>query len=242
MVAALPRAPKTAARESAAALKARAGRIAKTLRRLYPDARISLDFKTAWQCLAATILSAQCTDERVNRVTPELFRQYPDARAMAKADPNHVQELVATTGFFRQKTRSLIDAARSIVERHGGEVPEEMEDLVKLKGVGRKTANVIRGHVFGKPGFVVDTHVRRLTYRLGFTRSDDPDQIESELCEILPPAEWTEFSMALILHGRRVCFARKPKCEACEVRPDCPQVGVLGSQKAKAKPRRSNRI
>jgi endonuclease III len=242
VVAGLPRAPKKIARESAAALKARAARVAKTLERLYPDARISLDFKTAWQCLAATILSAQCTDERVNRVTPELFRQYPDARAMAKADPNQVQELIVTTGFFRQKTRSLIDAARSIVERHGGEVPVEMEDLVKLKGVGRKTANVIRGHVFGKPGFVVDTHVRRLTYRLGFTKSEDPDQIESEMCEILPPAEWTEFSMALILHGRRVCFARCPECEACELRPDCPQIGVVGAQKAKAKARPSSRI
>ncbi len=242
MVAELPRASKTATRESAAALKARAARIAKTLKRLYPGARISLDFKTAWQCLAATILSAQCTDERVNRVTPELFRQYPDARAMANADPNHVQELIVTTGFFRQKTRALIDAARSIVERHGGEVPVEMEDLVKLKGVGRKTANVIRGHVFGKPGFVVDTHVRRLTYRLGFTKSEEPDEIESEMGEILPPAEWTEFSMALILHGRQVCFARKPKCDECELRPDCPQIGVVEAQKTKVKPGRSSRI
>jgi endonuclease III len=242
VVAALPRAPKKIARESAAALKACATRVLKTLKRLYPDARISLDFKTAWQCLAATILSAQCTDERVNRTTPQLFREYPDARAMAGADPNHVEKLIAATGFFRQKTRSLIDAARLIVERHNGEVPVEMEDLVKLKGVGRKTANVIRGHVFGKPGFVVDTHVRRLTYRLGFTKSDDPVQIESEMCEILPPAEWTEFSMALILHGRQVCFARKPSCEGCELRADCPQIGVVVATKPKAKARRSSRI
>jgi endonuclease III len=230
----LPRAPKKLTSESAAALKARAARIAKTLKRLYPGAKISLDFKTAWQCLAATILSAQCTDERVNRTTPQLFREYPDARAMANADPNHVQELIAATGFFRQKTRSLIDTARLLVERHGGEVPVEMEDLVKLKGVGRKTANVIRGHVFGKPGFVVDTHVRRLTYRLGFTKSDDPVQIESEMCQILPAAEWTEFSMALILHGRQVCFARKPNCEACELRPDCRQIGVVAVPKGRA--------
>jgi len=242
VVAALPRAPKAPARESAAALKARAARIAKALDRLYPGARISLDFKTAWQCLAATILSAQCTDERVNRVTPELFRQYSDARAMANADPNHVQELIASTGFFRQKTRSLIETARLLVERHGGEVPVEMEDLVKLKGVGRKTANVIRGHVFGKPGFVVDTHVRRLTHRLGFTQSDDPERIESGMCEIRPPAEWTRFSMALILHGRQVCFARNPNCEGCDLNPDCPQTGVAGAPKISSKPRRSSRI
>ncbi len=241
-MAALPRAPKKVTRESAVALKSRSTRIAKALQRLYPHARVSLDFKNAWQCLAATILSAQCTDERVNRTTPQLFREFPDARAMANADPNHVQELIAATGFFRQKTRSLIDAARSIVERHGGEVPVEMEDLVKLKGVGRKTANVIRGHVFGQAGFVVDTHVRRLTYRLGFTKSDDPVQIESEMCKILPPAEWTQFSMALILHGRRICFARKPNCQGCELRPDCPQIGVTSAQKPKAKPRRSSRI
>ena len=218
-----------AARESLQALKSRAARVAKVLKRLYPHARISLDFKTPWQCLAATILSAQCTDERVNAVTPTLFREIPDARAMAQADPQHVEELIASTGFFRQKTRSLIGTAQLLVERHGGEVPRKMEELVKLKGVGRKTANVILGHVFGEPGFVVDTHVRRLTHRLGFTKSQEPDQIEEDMHTILAPRDWTQFSMSLILHGRQVCFARKPQCERCDLSPDCPKIGVVGA-------------
>ena len=220
-------APEMAARESAAALKARAIRIGAALKKLYPRARISLDFKTPWQGLAATILSAQCTDERVNQTTPALFREYPDARAMAAADEQRVQKLIVATGFFRQKTRSLIEAARMIVERHGGEVPKTMEELVKLKGVGRKTANVILGHVYGIPGFVVDTHVRRLTNRLGFTRSRDPIEIEKDLTEVLPPKDWTQFSMSLILHGRQVCVARKPACERCDLSPDCPKIGVV---------------
>ena len=140
------------------------------MRSCIPHARISLDFETPWQCLAATILSAQSTDAGVNRVTPRLFKEYPDARAMAAADPRQVEELIVRTGFFRQKTRSLMGAAQKIVEDYGGEVPSEMDALVKIPGVGRKTANVILGHIFGKPGFVVDTHVRRLTYRLGFTQ------------------------------------------------------------------------
>src|SRR5579862_1320998 len=143
-----------AARESIADLKKRAGRVSRALARLYPAARISLDFKTPWQCLAATILSAQSTDAGVNRATPALFREYPDARAMAKADPKRVEQLIVTTGFFRQKTRSLIATAQSLVEQHGGEVPSEMDQLTKLRGVGRKTANVILGHVYGKPAFV----------------------------------------------------------------------------------------
>jgi endonuclease III len=225
--------PEMAARESLEAQKARAGRITKALKRLYPHARISLDFKTPWQCLAATILSAQCTDERVNAVTPALFRAYPDARAMAKADEQRVQKLIVTTGFFRQKTRSLIDAARQIVERHNGDVPRTMEELVKLKGVGRKTANVILGHVYGEPGFVVDTHVRRLTHRLGFTQSREPDEIEKDMTALLPPKDWTQFSMSLILHGRQVCFARNPKCDQCDLSPDCPKIGVVATKAPK---------
>ncbi len=213
------------ARESRAGLEARAARISAGLAQLYPEARISLDFKTPWQCLAATILSAQCTDERVNRVTPALFHEFPDARATAAADVARVRELIATTGFFRQKTNSLIATAKLIVERHGGEVPSELDDLVTLKGVGRKTANVILGHVFGKPGFVVDTHVRRLTRRLGFTRQSDPVKIELEMQKLLPPSDWTPFSMRLILHGRTVCIARAPRCDACTVAADCPKIG-----------------
>lgn len=215
-----------AVRQSRVALISRAAKISAELATLYPEARISLDFETPWQCLAATILSAQCTDERVNKVTPALFREFPDARATAAADAARVRELVATTGFFRQKTKSLISTAKLIVERHGGEVPSELDDLVKLKGVGRKTANVILGHVFGKPGFVVDTHVRRLTRRLGFTRQTDPVRIERAMQKILPPQDWTPFSMRLILHGRRVCSARKPRCAACAIAFDCPKIGV----------------
>ena len=210
----------------AAKLVERAGRIAATLAKLYPTARISLDFTTPWQCLAATILSAQCTDERVNRVTPELFRQIPDAAAMAAAPREQIQQLIMTTGFFRQKAKSLQMAARALVERFDGEVPDRMEDLVALPGVGRKTANVILGHVHGTPGMVVDTHVRRLSRRLGLTRSLDPDRIEFDLQRLLPAAEWTAFSMRLILHGRQVCFARAPRCSQCALLLECPQVGV----------------
>ena len=215
-----------AARESIADLKKRAGIVSRALAKLYPEARISLDFETPWQCLVATILSAQSTDVGVNRVTPGLFREYPDARAMAAADRRHVEELIVKTGFFRQKTKSLIGAAQKIVEDYGGEVPSEMEALVKIPGVGRKTANVILGHIHGKPGFVVDTHVRRLTYRLGFTKRTDPAKIEIDMQKILPADDWTRFSMRLILHGRRVCTARKPACEVCAVARVCPKIGV----------------
>jgi endonuclease-3 len=196
------------------------------LAKLYPEARITLDFETPWQCLAATILSAQSTDVGVNRVTPGLFREYPDARAMAVADRRHVEELILKTGFFRQKTRSLIGAAKKIVEDYGGEVPSEMEELVKIPGVGRKTANVILGHIHGKPGFVVDTHVRRLTYRMGFTKRTDPAKIEIDMQKILPAGDWTMFSMRLIIHGRQVCSARKPRCEVCALAADCPKIAV----------------
>lgn len=215
-----------ATRESIADLKKRAGRVSRALKKLYPEARITLDFKTPWQCLVATILSAQSTDVGVNRVTPALFREYPDARAMAAADRRRVEELIMKTGFFRQKTRSLIAAAQKIVADHRGEVPSEMEALVKIPGVGRKTANVILGHVFGKPGFAVDTHVLRLTYRLGFTRHTDPAKIEIDMQKILPAEDWTPFSMRLILHGRQVCGARRPDCGGCALAGDCPKKGV----------------
>lgn len=215
-----------AKRESREELKARAARIAKSLAKLYPQARISLNFKTPWQCLAATIMSAQCTDERVNQVTPALFAKYPDPTAMAAADLREVERMIVTTGFFRQKTKSLMAAAQDIVDRFGNRLPDTMEELITLRGVGRKTANVVLGHVHGKPGLVVDTHVRRLSLRLGLTRSGEPEVIEQDLCAILPPNDWTPFSMRLILHGRQVCEARKPRCEQCGLRPDCPQIGV----------------
>jgi endonuclease-3 len=218
-------------RESIADLKKRAARVSRTLAKLYPKARISLDFETPWQCLAATILSAQSTDAGVNRVTPRLFKEYPDARAMAAADPRHVEELIVTTGFFRQKTRALIGAAKKIVEDYGGEIPSEMDALVKIPGVGRKTANVILGHIFGQPGFVVDTHVRRLSYRLGFSKNTEPEKIELDMQKILPPEDWTPFSMRLILHGRQICIARNPQCEVCAVAGDCPRIGVGKNRK-----------
>jgi endonuclease-3 len=215
-----------AKRESRQELKTRTARISKTLVSLYPEARISLDFKTPWQCLAATIMSAQCTDERVNQVTPALFAKYPDPVAMAGADARDVERMIVTTGFFRQKTKSLKAAAQDIVERFGNRLPDTMEDLVTLRGVGRKTANVVLGHVHGKPGLVVDTHVRRVSFRLGLTKSRAPEVIEQDLCAILPASDWTPFSMRLILHGRRICEARTPRCAQCALLPDCPQVGV----------------
>jgi endonuclease-3 len=162
----------------------------------------------------------------VNQVTPELFRRIPDVAAMAAAPEEQVRELIVRTGFFRQKTRSLQGAARAILERFGGVIPDRMEDLVTIIGVGRKTANVILGHVFGQPGLVVDTHVRRLSRRLGLTTHTDPDKIELDLQKLLAPSDWTPFSMRLILLGRRVCYARAPRCEICTLRPDCPRIGV----------------
>jgi endonuclease-3 len=213
-------------RESKSDRAQRASRVAALLAQLYPQARISLDFTTPWECLVATILSAQCTDARVNQVTPRLFAEVPDIRAMNAAPAERIEQLIRDTGFFRQKTRSLKGAASVILERFEGQIPSRMEDLVTVPGVGRKTANVLLGHVFGRPAMVVDTHVRRLARRLGFTRHDDPDEIELDLQALLEPAEWTAFSMRLILHGRNVCYARKPRCEACILAPYCPRIGV----------------
>jgi endonuclease-3 len=211
----------------------RASRIGAALARLYPEARISLDFTSPWQCLVATILSAQCTDKRVNQVTPRLFAEVPDARTMDAAPAERIERLILDTGFFRQKTRSLKGAARAILERFGGEVPSRMEDLVALPGVGRKTANVLLGHVFGQPGLVVDTHVRRVAHRLGLTRETDPEKVEHDLQALLAPNDWTPFSMRLILHGRTVCNARKPRCEVCVLAGDCPRVGVAGTRRVR---------
>jgi endonuclease-3 len=205
---------------------ARAGRIAAQLAQLYPQARISLDFETPWQCLVATILSAQCTDQRVNQVTPALFREVPDVTAMAAIPIERLQRMIVATGFFRAKAKSLKGAARTILDRFGGEIPRRMEDLITIPGVGRKTANVILGHVFGRPGMVVDTHVRRLSRRMGLTRNTDPGKIEIDLQKLIAPEDWTAFSMRLILHGRNVCAARRPRCEDCAVAGDCPRIGV----------------
>ena len=192
------------------------------LRRAYPDAHCALDHRNPFELLAATILSAQCTDVRVNLVTPELFRAYPTPAALATARQKDVEEIIRSTGFFRNKATNLIAMAQSIVADHGGKVPRTMAELHALPGVGRKTANVVLGVAFGVPGFPVDTHVTRLTNRLGLTRSDDPVKIEAEVCAMVPKSAWTELSLRLILHGRRVCLARTPRCERCVLNDICP--------------------
>jgi endonuclease-3 len=203
--------------------KARARKIIARLKREYPDATCALDHSNALELVVATILSAQCTDARVNMVTPQLFAKYRTAAAYAAADPRVLEQEIQSTGFFRNKTKSIIGMAQALVERHGGEVPQTMEELTDLPGVGRKTANVILGTWFKKnEGVVVDTHVHRLTKLLGLTRLDDPVKIEQELMQIVPRDDWTWFSHTLILHGRAVCIARRPKCAECVINRLCP--------------------
>ena len=199
----------------------RARAIDRRLRKLHGDARVALHFDGPLQLLVATILSAQCTDERVNLVTPPLFARFPDARALAGADPAELERMIHSTGFFRQKARSIQAACRVIVEQHRGEVPEGMAELTALPGVGRKTANVIRGGAWGHPGITVDTHVRRLSQRMGLTDHHDPEKIERELNALLPRKDWFGFSSRMIFHGRRVCSARRPSCETCPLTDLC---------------------
>jgi endonuclease-3 len=193
------------------------------LRAAYPDAHCALDHRNAFELLVATILSAQCTDVRVNMVTPALFAKYPNAAALARADRGDVEQLIKSTGFFRNKAKSLEGMARAVMERHGGEIPRTMDELVKLPGVGRKTANVILGNAFGvNAGVVVDTHVARLSHLMGLTRETDPVKIEQDLIAQFPNAEWTMLSHLLIEHGRRICIARRPKCGECVLADLCP--------------------
>jgi endonuclease-3 len=217
------------ARESPAAKRARTRALARALERTYPDAWCELDYKSPWQLLVATILSAQCTDKMVNQVTPALFAAHPTPASLAEASPESIEALVKRTGFFRQKTKSIQAVARAVAETHGGSVPDDMDALTVLPGVGRKTANVVLGTAFGRPAIFVDTHVRRLSNRLGLTVEDDPDKIERDLQTLLPPRAWTAFAHRLIHHGRRVCFARKPRCTGCALRRWCPQIGVKGA-------------
>jgi endonuclease-3 len=200
------------------------------LDRGYPDAQTALHHENPLQLLVATILSAQCTDERVNKVTPALFARYPDAAAFAGADRAELEEMVRSTGFYRNKAKSIQTCCAGILIRHGGEVPSTLDELVALPGVGRKTANVVLGSAFGIPGIVVDTHVGRLSKRLGLTRETDPVKVEFALMPILPRERWSVFSHWLILHGRKVCVARKPRCSACALAPHCPRIGVTASQ------------
>jgi endonuclease-3 len=213
-------------RETLAQRKERTGKIIEDLRRAYPDAHCELDFKNPLQLLIATILSAQSTDKQVNVVTKDLFQQYRTTDDFAKADPKELERAIQRLGFFRNKARSIKACCQALVERHGGQVPQSMEELIQLAGVGRKTANVVLGNAFGiECGVVVDTHVRRLSQRLGLTREDIPEKIELDLMELVPRSQWTLFSHLLIWHGRRRCFARKPDCPGCEVQRLCPSAG-----------------
>jgi endonuclease-3 len=212
---------------SRAALAAHATLVLDRLERAYPDAHCELRAETPLQLLVATILSAQCTDKRVNMVTPALFARFPDAPALAAADVGEVEELVRTTGFFRNKARSIVAMAQAVVAEHAGEVPREMDALTRLPGVGRKTANVVLGNAFGiDEGVVVDTHVGRLALRLGLTTETDPVKVEQALMPLFPRARWTLLSHLLIAHGRRICTARRPKCSECFLADVCPRIGV----------------
>lgn len=209
-----------------AAEKRRMLEIIRILEREYPEAKCYLDHGSAFQLLVATILSAQCTDERVNKTTPALFAKFPDAAAMSKAKPAELEKLVQPTGFYKNKAKSILETSKVLVENYGGEVPKTMEELTALRGVGRKTANVILGNAYGIPGFVVDTHVGRITRRLGFTKETDPVKVEHEVREFVPEKNWTMFSLWLIAHGRAICTARKAMCDRCPLAHLCPKIGT----------------
>lgn len=232
--AAIPKTHKTSTTRAKAArrfdpgrLSAHAAEVFETLSTLYPDAHCELDYQNAFQLLVATILSAQCTDRRVNMVTPVLFAKYPDPSALAAARQEDVEDIIRSTGFFRNKARNLIAMAGAVVDRHGGQVPASMEALVRLPGVGRKTANVVLGNACGiNEGVVVDTHVQRLAARLGLTKETGPEKIERVLMELFPRDRWTLLSHLLIWHGRRVCDARKPRCGECVLAAICPSANI----------------
>jgi endonuclease-3 len=207
-------------------LRKRARGIARKLAQLYPDAHCALDNANPLQLLIATILSAQCTDERVNRVTPALFARYLDAHAFAAADQAELEKMIQSTGFFRNKAKNIIACCRQLVELHNGEVPRTMEELVPLPGVGRKTANVILGNAFDVPGIPVDTHVGRLSQRMGLSEHADPVKIELDLMALIPRKNWTMFAHRMIFHGRQVCHARKPLCQQCQLAVLCPRQGM----------------
>lgn len=219
--------PAQARRESKKARRERAGEILARLREAYPRVRLALDFQSPLQLLMATVLAAQCTDQKVNEVTPPLFRRYPTARDFAAADLTELEEMVRQTGFYRNKAKALKNLGMTLTAEHGGEVPDSMENLVALPGVGRKTANVVLGNAFGRnEGIAVDTHVQRLSRRLFLTGEEDPEKIELDLVAILPREEWTRFALLLQDHGRKVCKARKPECAVCPVADLCPSAEI----------------
>jgi endonuclease-3 len=206
--------------------RARVAKIIPLLSKRHPDAACALHFKNPLELLVATIQSAQCTDVRVNQVTKDLFGKYKTAQDYARARPERLEDDVRSTGFYKNKAKSIINCCKKIVEKHGGKVPGTMEELVALDGIGRKTANVILGNAFGVPGITVDTHVKRVAYRMGLTRHQDPVKIEYDLMELVPREEWTRFSHLIIFHGRYTCAARKPRCAECVVETLCPRAGV----------------
>lgn len=205
----------------------RVTQIRQVLAKLYPDAECALRHDNPLQLLVATILSAQCTDVRVNMVTPALFARFPDARAYAEAAIADLEHMIRSTGFFHNKAKNIKECCRQLVEKHGGVVPDNLDDLVQLPGIGRKTANVVLGDAFGVPGITVDTHVGRLSRRMGLTDNDDPAKVEQDLMRLIPQDEWTPFSHRMILHGRQVCAARKPACAECALNAYCPKIGVM---------------
>ncbi len=209
----------------AGSLKQRVGKLLAILKRTYPDARIELNFRTPLELLVATILSAQCTDARVNLVTPSLFEKYRSARDFAQADPATFEQEIRSTGFFRSKAKNIIACCQALQARFGGEVPRRMEELVTLPGVGRKTANILLYNAYGIPGFGVDTHVVRVTNRLGLVDTEDPEKIEEALCRVIPEDEWGQATHLFIFHGRRTCHAKQPRCPECSVRALCPWPG-----------------
>ena len=220
--------------ESLLALKRRARRINRELARLYPYAHAELDFRNPFELLVATVISAQTTDVTVNLITPLLFERYPDARSLAEAKTEDLEAILKPTGFFRAKSRNLIALCTRLVDEFDGEVPARLEDLVTLPGVGRKTANVVLGNAFGIPGITVDTHFGRLARRFGWTPSDDPVQVESDVAQLFEPRDWTMLSHRVVFHGRRVCHAKKPACGACPVANWCPSYGMGETDPGKA--------
>jgi endonuclease-3 len=220
--------------ESLLARKRRARRINRTLAELYPYAHAELDFRSPFELLVATVLSAQTTDVVVNQITPVLFARYPDARSMAEADPAELEVILKPTGFFRAKARNVMALCNRLVDEYDGEVPPRLQDLVTLPGVGRKTANVVLGNAFGIPGITVDTHFGRLARRFGWTESDDPVRVEADVAELFEPRDWTMLSHRVVFHGRRVCHARKPACGACAVAALCPSYGAGETDPGKA--------
>lgn len=219
--------PKSGRSVANAEKKKHALKIVRQLAKAYPDATCALRHSSPYELLAATILSAQCTDERVNAVTPELFGKYPTVEALATARQKDVEKIIRSCGFYRAKATSLLGMAKGVVDRFGGDVPDDMQDLVTLPGIGRKTANVVLGTWFGLPtGVVVDTHVKRISYLLGLTKQKNPDAIERDLMELIPKKEWIDFGHRVIHHGRRICIARRPKCRECPLLKYCPRVGL----------------